>query len=134
MDPMATSLLGNVLLLAALLMMQPLLRVIREGISYSFGSQDEQRPEGSFAGRVTRLKNNQIEALALFIPIVILSSSFSSATPLMGQAAMIFLAARLAYTPVFLMGVPYLRSLLWGIGLFAWLFMVLNIAGINVMG
>ncbi|CAN0606763.1 unnamed protein product, partial [Ectocarpus sp. 12 AP-2014] len=39
--------------------------------------------------------------------------------------AQVFLGARLAYLPIYLMGIVYVRSLVWGVGVFGLAMMVM---------
>jgi uncharacterized MAPEG superfamily protein len=69
------------------------------------------------AGRADRAAKNMIENLVLFTALV-------AATHLAGRGASeratlgstLFFWARLAYFPTYLIGIPYLRTLIWTVG------------------
>jgi uncharacterized MAPEG superfamily protein len=64
-------------------------------------------------GRLTRALRNLHETLPFFLGVVILLRLIDVSTPASQWAAIIFAAARLIYLPLYLLGVPYLRGLVW---------------------
>ncbi len=111
-----TVLLFNVALLALLLLMQPLMRSAKLGLRYALSNLDERVDEGVLARRLAMVKRNQIEALAVLVPLVLVAPGLAASHPQAGWAASTFLLARLAYTAVSLAGIPVLRSTAWVIG------------------
>ena len=68
-----------------------------------------------WGGRAARAHRNMLENLVLFailVLVVVIAGKTNSAT-LMG--AQIFLGARIVYALVYIAGVPWLRTVLWGI-------------------
>ncbi|MDP6344963.1 MAG: MAPEG family protein [Alphaproteobacteria bacterium] len=78
----------------------------REGVTY----------EG-MADRGLRAHRNMLESLVLFAALVIAAhlAGLSNATSALG--AQIFVIARLVYAVVYLIGIPWLRTGVWAIGL-----------------
>lgn len=83
------------------------------GMKVVFGNRaDLPAPQG-FAGRALRAANNMVENLPLFIgaiAVVHLGGKSGDRTVI---GAHIFFWSRLVYWPVYLAGVPYLRTLAW---------------------
>lgn len=68
-------------------------------------------------GRAARTVANHIEGMMLFIPLVVIIEMSNLASSLTAVAAVLYLVGRVAYAPLYLMGVPYLRSLAWAVSL-----------------
>ena len=116
MTDLQTALLLNTGLLAALLLAQPLIRAANLGLPYAMGSLDENKTEGRFAGRLKRAANNQIEALALLVPLVFLITDIDS-TIAASFWSMLFTVVRFSYVLAAIGGIPYIRSGLWPTGI-----------------
>lgn len=117
MEHLISITLWNVALLAVLLLAQPLVRVAGSGPAYAVSNFDKRIEEGVFARRLSMVRANQIEALALWVPLVFLAALLPEIeNPLVPLLASIFLTARLVYTAVSLAGIPVLRSVAWIVG------------------
>ncbi|MEP1143093.1 MAG: MAPEG family protein [Henriciella sp.] len=106
----ATSLILFVLLLA-----QGALVPLNQGLGWGLGSRDEPRDKSSFQARAARTVANHIEGMCLFVPlaIVVVLTDLSSQLTIWGAG--LYVIGRLVFAPLYLLGVPYLRSLAWGI-------------------
>ncbi len=75
--------------------------------------------------RLIRALNNHFEALILFTIAVVVVTLSGQSTGFTAACAWIYLAARIAYIPAYAFGwVPW-RSLIWSVGFFATLAMLL---------
>ena len=122
MESLISITLWNVVLLGILLSLQPLVRVIKTGLKYALSNFDERINEGVFARRLAMVRSNQAEALALWVPVVVIAAVVAPelAHPHFTLIAVVFLIARLAYAAVSLAGIPLFRSGAWIIGFAAW--------------
>ena len=66
-------------------------------------------------GRAERAAVNSIEALLMFAPLALVAQLAGSAEEAT-LGATIFIWARVAYLPIYLVGIVYVRSLVWGVG------------------
>ncbi len=107
--------LGTVLILFALLMFQGTLVPLNQGFGWGLGSRDSKQEYTAMQGRTTRTIANHIEGMLLFIPLVAIVELADLSSSLTALGAGIYLAGRIAFAPIYLMGVPYLRSLAWGV-------------------
>jgi len=78
-----------------------------------------------WAGRARRAHLNMIENLVLFAALVLIAGVAGKANATTAMGAMIFFWARLAYAVIYLIGIPWLRTLLWfvsviGLVMIAW--------------
>ena len=100
------------------IVMQALAGTLANGIVYAMGPQDAGKQPGSvYAGRITRALRNILETFPLFAACVlgvVLTGRVSASTAL---GAQLYIWARLIYVPVYVAGIPYLRSAVWGVSI-----------------
>ena len=125
METVISITLWNVILLGALLSLQPFVRVLNSGLKYALSSFDQRIAEGVFARRLAMVRTNQSEALMLWVPVVVTAAAVAPefAHPHLPLIATVFLIARFAYAAVSLAGVPMLRSGAWIVGFAAWAYL-----------
>lgn len=99
---------------------------VQLGAAYTSGPRDEKREPTGMAGRLYRAFNNMIEALVLFTVAVVVVTLGDAATPATALAAQVFVAARVVYIPAYASGIPLVRSIVWGVGFFATVFMLVQ--------
>ena len=78
-----------------------------------------------WAGRARRAHLNMLENLVLFAALVLIAAVAGKANATTAMGAMIFFWARLAYALIYLIGIPWLRTLAWfvsviGMVMIAW--------------
>lgn len=113
----------NLGLLALVLLLQPLVRDLTLGFAYTISNFDERREESKLGRRLAMVKDNQIEALMLFAPLVLIGWLSALSHPHLSLIASVFLAARLAYAVISAAGIPLLRSAAWTVGFAATLYL-----------
>ncbi|PRX33755.1 Uncharacterized conserved protein, MAPEG superfamily [Meinhardsimonia xiamenensis] len=89
------------------------------GLGWMVSARDEPREFGRFHGRAKRAADNSLAALAYFAPAVLALQGMDRTGGETLLAAQVFLAARVLYLPLYLAGVPWLRSIAWLVGLLA---------------
>jgi len=83
-----------------------------EGMMIAFGNREGMVAAAGVSSRADRAANNQIEAMAMFLALV-LAASIAGKAPQAALGATVFFWARLVYWPVYLAGIPVLRTLVW---------------------
>lgn len=83
------------------------------GSDYNAGPRDEQRSLSGIAGRAERALRNYLETFPLFAALVLAVIAAGKADWWTATGAALYFWARVAYLPLYLAGVPYLRSLAW---------------------
>ena len=83
------------------------------GIPYNVSPRDETRPLGKFAGRTERAFRNFLETFVFFAAAVLLANALGKHTTTSALGAEIYIWARLIYVPLYMLGIPYLRTLTW---------------------
>lgn len=95
------------------------------GTAYTGGNRDEQKQPWGVAGRLKRALDNHFEGLILFTIAVVVVVLGNASTPATESAAWTYLVARILYVPAYASGVFLVRSLIWTVGFFATLVMLL---------
>ena len=91
----------------------------------TLGTRDNPPETGVLGARSERALRNSEEALLVFLPLALLAQPVEGA--LLG--AQIFVLARIAYVPVYIIGVPVLRSVIWAVGVVGLVLMVIALVG-----
>lgn len=117
-SPMLVLLALSVALLVFHILLQGMLSTRELGSAWNAGPRDEPRqPAGMIAGRAARASANFRETYPAFVALA-LSLVITGDPAGYGLAgAWLWFAARLVYLPLYLAGVPYIRSLVWTVAL-----------------
>ena len=106
---------GSVLILFVLLVIQGSLVPLNQGFGWGLGSRDAPQDFTAIQERARRTVSNHIEGMLLFVPLAVIVSLSDLSSQLTVIGAGLYLAGRALYAPLYLMGVPYLRSAAWAI-------------------
>lgn len=106
---------ATTLILFVLLLVQGALVPLNQGLGWGLGNRDEARDKSSFQARAARTVANHIEGMCLFVPLALVVVLADMSSQLTVWGAGIYVLGRLAFMPLYLLGVPYLRSFAWGI-------------------
>ena len=112
-----TMLLYSVILLFLLILIPATESIIRSGVMAQAGPRDNLPAPSVFNKRATRLKNNMIENMVLFAPVVLLASAAGVSTGNTILGAQIFFFARVVHAVIYLAGWPMIRPLAWAVSL-----------------
>ena len=104
-------------LLIFLVLIQAIAGILANGLPTQAGNRDDLPPPKTFHGRASRTVANHIEGLAMFAPLVLVGAAISVSTPLTVLGAQVFAYARLAHAVIYLLGLPWLRAVAWGVGM-----------------
>lgn len=84
------------------------------GMAWNTGARDNTAPlTGKVAGRLDRAFANFKETFPFFAVAVIMAAVLGRHTNMTVWGAELYLAARILYLPLYAMGVPLLRTLVW---------------------
>lgn len=102
------------------------MKTSERGLAWNASARDgEARPLGPVAGRVNRAWQNFLETFPMFAAAVLAVALAERTGDRTALGAQLYFWARVAYIPLYAAGIPYLRSLVWGVSL-AGLVMVLT--------
>jgi uncharacterized MAPEG superfamily protein len=80
---------------------------------------NREPPAASSAGRAQRASHNMLESLVLFAALVVAAELANRNNAGTGLGAEVFFAARVAYSIVALIGLPWLRTAVWCVSIAA---------------
>jgi uncharacterized MAPEG superfamily protein len=83
------------------------------GMRLAFGNRDNLPEPTPLAARAERTARNTLENFVLFSALVLAAHAGGVAADRVDLGALIFFWARLAYVPIYLAGILYLRTLAW---------------------
>ena len=90
--------------------------VSQRGLGWAVGARDEGRPLlRGIGGRLDRARANFLETFPLFAAAVLVAHVLEIHSTLTVLGAQLYFWARLAYVPIYAAGIPWLRSLVWGV-------------------
>ena len=112
--------LGLIQLLLAVLLALP-----KVGLLYDVGPRDEAKPLGKFGGRADRAFRNFLETFVFFAAAVLLNAVLGRHTATSALGAQLYIWARLVYVPLYIAGIPWLRTVAWAAS-FAGILMVMT--------
>ncbi len=113
------TLLAWVLVLALFqISLTAILRTSETGSAYNAGPRDEAGPPvGRLTGRMQRAQKNLFETLPIFAAAVLIAHVAGREGALTWWGATLYFWARIVYVPLYAVGIPYIRSLVWLFGL-----------------
>lgn len=83
-------------------------------LAWQLGARDEARPLGVLGARVARAARNFQETFPLFAAAVLVCVAAGKAGgSLSVDGAWLYVASRVAYAPIYAMGLPLVRTLVW---------------------
>ena len=95
----------------------------KEGRQIGLGNRDNLKEATPMGGRAERAAKNSIEAAVFFVPLAMIANAAGLDTEVMLGAQIAFWA-RIAYVPIYIAGIKYLRSFVWLVGVGGYALMV----------
>jgi uncharacterized MAPEG superfamily protein len=86
------------------------------GAETALGNRDAVPTPSPAAARADRAAKNMLENLVLFAVVLLAAFAAGETRGQVRLGANLFLAARLAYFPIYVAGIKYLRTVCWAIG------------------
>jgi len=95
----------------------------KEGRQIGLGNRDNLKEATPMGGRAERAAKNSIEAAVFFVPLALIANAAGMDAEVMLGAQIAFWA-RIAYVPIYIAGIKYLRSFVWIVGVVGYAMMV----------
>ena len=126
--PTELLLLGwSTVMLFAYVMIQGQTATRDRGLDWNAGPRDgEQKPLGEMAGRAERALKNFQETYPVFIALALGLVVTDRTGGLGAIGAWLWFGARIAYIPLYLFGIKYVRSLCWTVSILGLLLMLIR--------
>jgi len=97
------------------------------GLPELAGNREDLPPATSWAGRAYRAHRNMLENLVLFAVLILVTEATNRNSAMTGLGAELFLGARIAYAIVYIIGLPWVRTAVWGISVVGLLLIFLQL-------
>jgi len=96
------------------LVLAVLASVAARGMPWALGPRDEPgKMLGKIGGRLERAYKNFVETFPFFAAAVLVANGLDKHTAMSALGAQIYIWARLLYVPVYVISIPYTRTLVW---------------------
>lgn len=99
-----------------------------QGVDYSASPRDEQAPITGIPGRIIRAFANFRETYPFFVVLVLAGSLLHRGGSLLTTGAELYFCARLLHWPLYVAGIPWIRSIIWLLSLLGLLLMLIALA------
>jgi uncharacterized MAPEG superfamily protein len=103
----------------ALTFMQMLIAVsactLEFGLPTLAGNREDLPEARGWAGRAQRAHRNMLESLVLFAVLVLVTEITNRNSAMTGLGAQLFFWARVAYAIIYIAGLPWARTAVWGV-------------------
>jgi len=133
MQPLPTEItvLGwSVVLLIGQMFLASVPATIELGGKYQAGPRDEGKvAHGRFAGRAARAFRNLLETYPAFVALALALAITGKTGGYAATASVVWLVARVLYAPLYIIEIPFARSLAWFVSLLALLAMLIRLLG-----
>lgn len=106
----------SVLLLMGLILIQASAGVRASGLGAMAGPRDNLPPPTGFAARARRVVDNHREGLTVFSPLVLIAAAAHVSNAWTALGAQLFFYSRVAHALIYLAGIPWVRPLVFGVG------------------
>lgn len=83
------------------------------GVEWNAGPRDETKPQSVMTGRLDRAKWNFLETYPAFVALALALAVTGQTGGWAAGGAVLWLAARIAYLPLYAFGVSFVRSAAW---------------------
>jgi uncharacterized MAPEG superfamily protein len=99
---------------------------LQRGYRWTASARDEPLPPlTALAGRLERALSNYLETFPLFVALVLVAQFAGVHNRLTEWGALLYIGARVAYLPLYALGIPVIRSLVWNVAALGMLLFVI---------
>ena len=88
---------------------------LQVGLPALAGSRENLPPIEGWGGRAQRAHRNMLENIVLFACLVLVAQIAGKTDATTALGAQLFFWARLIYVPIYLMGIPWVRTGVWAV-------------------
>jgi uncharacterized MAPEG superfamily protein len=91
--------------------------ILQYGLPALAGNREDLPPRKGWAGRASRAHHNMLENLVLFAILVVTASIMGRLNAMTALGAQLFFWGRLTYAPIYIIGIPWLRTVVFAISI-----------------
>lgn len=104
-------------LLVILIVIQASAGILAQGAPALAGARDKLGEPSVFQARSKRVVDNHREGLLIFAPLVLVAAAAGVSTDLTVLGAQLFFYSRMLHAIIYLAGIPWIRPIVWAVGL-----------------
>lgn len=108
-----TLLVWSATLVGAYLLVQSTLYRLQHGVAQAASARDDEAPPGKWTARGERALRNLLETYPVFVALALATEIGGHSDALTQWGAHLWFWLRWLYLPLYLFGIPYVRSLVW---------------------
>ena len=101
--------------------------IAQVGVPALAGNRENLPAISGWADRAQRAHRNMLECLVLFAALVLVAQVAGKANATTALGAQMYFWARLVYAPVYIAGIPWLRTGVWAVSLVGLLMILLQV-------
>ncbi|MBK8084379.1 MAG: MAPEG family protein [Devosia sp.] len=101
---------------------------MQHGVVFAATGRDHEPPPNPLSARSEKALRNLIETYPVFVVLVVASVLADRSDALTQWGALTYFVARIAYLPLYLAGVKYLRSLVWSVSALGLVLLFIGVA------
>jgi uncharacterized MAPEG superfamily protein len=110
-----TMLLWVVILFLVQLVAQGVAEIMEHGIGYMLSARDDWKNPTGIASRIERAYFNLLETMPAFAALILIAIYTGKVNEMTALGSQIYFWGRLVYFPVYISGIPVIRTLVWTI-------------------
>jgi uncharacterized MAPEG superfamily protein len=100
----------------------------QRGVQFGGSARDDQQPIQGIGGRVIRAFSNFKETYVFFVALVLVGQVLNRHSELTVIGANLYFWARIVYWPLYVAGVPMVRSLIWVVAVAGIVLLLIGVA------
>ena len=101
---------------------------MQHGVVFAATGRDHEPPPNPLSARSEKALRNLIETYPVFVVLVVASVLADRSDVLTQWGALTYFVARIAYLPLYVAGVKYLRSLVWSVSALGLVLLFIGVA------
>ena len=101
---------------------------MQHGVVFAATGRDHEPPPNPLSARSEKALRNLIETYPVFVVLVVASVLADRSDALTQWGALTYFVARIAYLPLYVAGVKYLRSLVWSVSALGLVLLFIGVA------
>ena len=114
-----TMVVYTAIILLVVIVADVLVGLKNNGLVWGSSARDVAAKPSLLHGRTSRTVRNHIEALCMFVPVVLVLNAAGISNDATIMWTSVFVGARVAYAIIYWLGLPWIRTLVWAAGLIA---------------
>jgi uncharacterized MAPEG superfamily protein len=101
---------------------------LQRGYGWAFSTRDKAaEPLVGVTARLERAMRNYLETFTFFAASVMLAHTVGQHPTMVAAGSVLYFCSRVAYLPLYVLGVPVLRTIVWNLSVFGIVLIVLSV-------